>query len=63
MQTHVYSLSLASYKLFTPVHRLTDVIIIRGDFDHPADNDEIARDRQYTRTTSTSQFQVNPPHC
>ncbi|WP_155287434.1 protein-tyrosine phosphatase family protein [Lacticaseibacillus zhaodongensis] len=50
MQTHVYSLDLRSYKLFTPVHRLTDVIIIRGGFDTPADNDEITVDRQYTRT-------------
>ena len=61
MQTHVYSLSLASYKLFTPVHRLTDVIIIRGGFDHPADNDEVATDRLYTRTLRVNADDISEP--
>ncbi|WP_262315188.1 dual specificity protein phosphatase family protein [Lacticaseibacillus parakribbianus] len=49
MTTTVYSLDLASYKLFQPHRQQTDVLILHGSFDAVADSAEIAADRQYAR--------------
>jgi protein-tyrosine phosphatase len=49
MKTTVYSTDLASYKLFQPPRQHTDVIILHGNIDQPADSDELDADRRYHR--------------